>query len=294
MASFCIEAFLIIAFLTAHAVAHLRRNKLPPSRGERLLDAFRAVLPAFYCSSVLLSLGIIVASLKTSIEVSGGGQADQLESWRKGESIYSPYDTKLTALASILSVLPPFMAGIMLRQFSPRRRLLNTIMSPFLAVLLIPVIVISVHWDSQWDSATAAGQVVDLMLIDMRAMEEVALVAFCCLVLMMLIGWIVLLCRCKRVRSAQMPPRRSTCMVVFTGLVQVVLLLMMLAVLIMLFFIRAKIIDAGDNSQLEWSFGQVLALTTWMPLVVDFFYTICGKFEPVGSILLTTGTDKAM
>lgn len=286
MASFCVEVFLIIAFLTAYAVAYLRRSKTSPSRGERFLDSFRAILPTFYWSSVLLSLGIIVASLKTSLEVSGGGQASQLESWRKGESIYSPYDTKLTAMASILSVLPPFMAGIMLRQSSRRRRLLNTIISPFLAVLLVPVIVISVQWDSQWDSVTAAGQVVDLKLIDMRAMEEVALTAFCCFVLTMLIAWTVLICRRKKSGSPGVPSRHSSCMVVFAGLVQVVLLVMMIAVLIMLFFIRAKIIDGGDNSQHEWSFGQVLALTTWIPVVVDFVYTICGKFYTSGPILL--------
>lgn len=286
MASFCIEAFLIIAFLAAYAVAHFRRNRTTLSRGHKLSDTFRAVLPTFYWSSVLLSLGIIVASLKTSVEASGGGQADQLESWRKGESIYSPYDTKLAATASILSVLPPLMAGIMLRQSSRRRRLLNTTISPFLAILLIPVVVISVQWDTKWDSVSPAGQVVDLKLRDMQAMEEVALTAFCCLVLTMLIGWIVLLCSGGKSGSAQAPSRHSTYKVVFAGLLQAILLVMMIASLIMIFFIRARIIDAEDNSQLEWSFGQVLALTTWIPVVVDFFYTMCGKFRIPGPLLL--------
>lgn len=286
MASFCIEAFLMIAFLAAYAVAHFRRKRTTPSRGDKFSDVFRAVLPTFYWSSVLLSLGIIVASLKTSVEASGGGQADQLESWRKGESIYSPYDTKLAATASILSMLPPLMAGIMLRQSSRRRRLLNTIISPLLAILLVPVVVISIHWDSQWDSVSPAGQVVDLTLRDMRAMEEIALTAFCCLVLTMLIGWIVLLCSGKKSGSAPAPSRHSTYKVVFAGLVQAVLLVMMIASLIMIFFIRARIINAGDTSQLEWSFGQVLALTTWIPVVVDFFYTLCGKFRISSPLLL--------
>lgn len=93
MTSFCIQAFLVIVFLTASAVTHLRRNRAPRNRGERFLDALRAVLPTFYWSSVLLSLGITVASLKaraleatrraaTAYEATRYGE---LSNWRVGE-----------------------------------------------------------------------------------------------------------------------------------------------------------------------------------------------------------------
>lgn len=277
MASFCIEAFLIMAFLTAYAVANLRRNDALPNRRRKILDAFRAVLPTFYWSSVLLSLGIIVASLKASADASGGGQAGQLAKWRKGESSYSLYDTQLAAMASLMSALPSFMAGIMLWQSSRRRRLLNTIILPFLAILLIPLAIISISWNSQLDWRSTLRQIVDLPLPDMQVMKLYALTASFTLILTLLGGLILLLYSRKKAGSAQVLSQQLTCMMLFTGLVQVVLLAMMIGALIVFFFIRAKIVGAGDNSQLDWSFGQVLALTTWIPVVVDFFYTICGK-----------------
>lgn len=289
MASFCIEAFLIIAFLTAYTVAHLSRNRAPPSRTKKILDASRAVLPTFYWSSVLLSLGIIVASLKVSSEATAGGSADELKKWRKGESSYSPYDRQLVALASFLSALPPFMAWIMLRQSSRRRRLLNTLILPFIGIPVIPLVIMSAMSDPDWLFDNAAGQVVDLWIDDMKVMKISSYTAIASLSLSVLIGLIVLLYNRKKARSAQVSSRHSTCMVVFTGLVQVVLLAIMIGALIVFFFFRAKIIGTGDASQLEWSFGQVLALTTWIPVVVDFVYTLLGKFHnplPLGLILL--------
>lgn len=233
-----------------------------------------------------MSLGITVASLKASVETSEGGQNDQLESWREGKSIYSPYDTELAAMASFFSALPPFMAGIMLRKSSRRRRLLDTLALSFLAILLVPAVAISSNWDYQSDSYNAPGYIVNLPLHDLLVMKLNVMVPFCALILTMLTVWTVLLCRRKKARSAQLQARHSRCMMVSKGLVQVALLVMMIGALIVFFLIRAKIIDAGDDSQLEWSFGQVLSLTTWIPVVVDFIYTICGKLHTSGPILI--------
>lgn len=286
MASFCIEVFLIISFFTAYVIAQLGRNRAPPNRGVKLLDAFRAVLPTFYWSSVLLSLGIIVASLKASSEASGGGQADQLKRWKKGESSYSPYDTQLAAMASLLSTLPPLMAGIILWQSSRRRRLLNTFILPFLAILLTPLVIMSTNWNTQWDYSSPLNLMVDIRLPDMLVMKLYALIAFCSLILTMVIGLIGLLYNRNTSGSSHASSRHSNCILALTGLIQVVLLALMIGALIVMFFIRAKIIGAGDESQLEWSFGQVLALTTWIPVVVDFVYTTCGKFRTTGPIML--------
>lgn len=288
MTSFCIEAFLVIAFLTASAVTHLRSKRAPRNRGETFLDALRAVLPTFFWSSVLLSLGIIVASIKARDDASGGlqtnpGQAhqwesDQLESWREGESIYSPYDRHLAAMASFLSALPPMMAGIMLLQSSRRRRLLIALIPASLAILLIPCAIMPIGWNYDFDR-TAAGRVINFRFSDTLALNLYAMIAFASLALLTAVVPIAWLSVHRKSGTAQMPSRPSTCTVIFTGLVQFFLLATMIGELILLFFIRAKIIDAGDSSQLEWSFGQVLALTTWIPVAVEFVYTICGKFH---------------
>lgn len=277
MTSFCIEAFLIIAFLMADAAAQLRHNRAPHSRGEKISDGFRAVLPTFYWSSVLLSLGITVASLKASVEAVGGGKAEQLEKWKKGKSIYSPCDTQLAAMASLFSALPPLMAGIMLRQSSRRRRLLNVIILSFLEILPTPLVVIFISGDFQWEGGHGGQPVVNLRFDNIPYAKLYAITAFPFLLSTILIGWIVLLCRHEKSGQAKVPSRPSTCIIVSTRGVQVILLALMISALIIFFLVRAKIIDAGDDSQLEWSFGQVLALTTWIPIVVDFIYTICGK-----------------
>lgn len=286
MASFCIEAFLITAILTAHVVTHLRRSTVSQSRGKNISDAFRAVLPTFYWSSVLISLGIISASLKASADASGDGQAGQLESWRKGESIYSPYETQLAAMASLVSAIPPFIAGIMLLQSNRRRPLKSIIILSFFIFLLQPMVTLFLLSDSHVNSISATAPVVKLAPADMLILEDYALSALFSLSLMMSVGSIVFLHSLQKSRIPQMSSNHSTCMMVFTWLAQVILLAMMIGALIIFFFIRAKIIGAGDSSQLEWSFGQVLALTTWIPVVVDFVYTICGKFKPLGPVML--------
>lgn len=268
MTSFCIEAFLIIMLLMAAAAAQIRQNRAPHSRRDKISDAFRAILPTFYWSSVILSLGITVASLKASFEAAEGGRIEQLMKWKEGESIYSPYDTQLAVMASLFRAFPPLVAGIMLRQSSQRRCLLNIIILSFLEILPTLLVITFISGNFQW--------VYDSQSIGIPYVGLYAITAVAFLFPMILMGWIVLLCRRKK-SAAKFPSHPSTCIVVSTWVVQVILLALMISALIILFLVRAKIIDAGDDSQLEWSFGQVLALTTWIPIVVDFIYTICGK-----------------
>lgn len=277
MTSFCIEAFLIIAFLMADAAAQVRHNRAPHSRREKISDTLRAVLPTFYWSSVVLSLGITSASFKDSFEAANGGRFDQAEKWSKGESIYSPYDIELAVMASLFSALPPLMAGIMLRQSSQRRRLLNVIILSFLEIFPTPIFIIFMQGGSLPEADNGAQVMYNLPFVRNPYAGLYAITAFPFFLSMMLIGWIVLLCRREKSGQAKVPSRPSTCIVVSSWVVQVILLALMISALIILFLTRAKIIDAGDDSQLEWSFGQVLALTTWIPILVDFVYTICGK-----------------
>lgn len=252
--------------LMAAAAAQIRQNRAPQRPGDKIFDAFRAVLPTFYWSSVILSLGITVASLKASFEAADGGRIEQLIKWREGESIYSPYDTQLAVMASLFSAFPPLVAGIMLRQSSQRRRLLNIIIMSFLEILPTLLVTTFTSGNSQL--------VYDSQFIEIPYVGLYVITAVVFLFLMILMGWIVLLCCRKKSGAAKIS---STCIVVSTRVVQVILLALMISALIILFLTRAKIIDAGDDSQSEWSFGQVLALTTWIPIVVDFVYTICGK-----------------
>ena len=60
----------------------------------------------------------------------------------------------------------------------------------------------------------------------------------------------------------------------------------MWAVLALLICVRywAKPNGGGDDDQRpEWTTGQILAVTTWMPVVVEFLYILCCKPRPLGS-----------
>lgn len=36
----------------------------------------------------------------------------------------------------------------------------------------------------------------------------------------------------------------------------------------------------GVTEESQWSFGQILALTTWAPAIIQIFYTLFGKYSP--------------
>lgn len=119
--SFWIEAFLTTAFLFGSWAENFHSRLLrAPASHARILNALRAVLPTFYWSSVLLSLGVTVASLSTVLDTNGLETDDSIDQWKDGKTLYL-FDTYLATLASILSTLPPFMGGLML-QMPGRRR----------------------------------------------------------------------------------------------------------------------------------------------------------------------------
>ncbi|UQC79483.1 uncharacterized protein CLUP02_04963 [Colletotrichum lupini] len=139
MVTFCIEAWLVAGFLAAKIAKYARgdKSKLPDwldTVYRNLADAFEVILPAFYWSSVLLSLGIVAASVLTAAAASGNGQDKQLEQWRAGED-YTVYDSQLSALASLFSIQATFMASLMLQEHGRRLHLLNLAIIPVLAIL---------------------------------------------------------------------------------------------------------------------------------------------------------------
>lgn len=182
----------------------------PYYRGAKFLDAFKAAFPTLYWSLVLLSLGIIGASLGISLASSGGGQTDKLKSWRKGESTYSPYYTLLATMASLCSVLPLFMVGVRLRRSSRPLHLLSTMVSQILAIFLIPLVILT-NWGFQLGISTAV-QVFNLRRLDIYLL----LVEIVCL--LMLVSIVVQSMSTQRnvshpfrmgSRTAQMPSHHS-------------------------------------------------------------------------------------
>ncbi|KXH67526.1 hypothetical protein CSAL01_00833 [Colletotrichum salicis] len=113
MVTFCIEAWLVAGFLAAKVAKYAGggNRQLPDwlnTTYRKLTDAFQVVLPAIFWSSVLLSLGIVAASILIAAAASGDGQEEPLKQWRAGED-YTVYDSQLSALALLFSIQATFM-----------------------------------------------------------------------------------------------------------------------------------------------------------------------------------------
>lgn len=141
MASFCIESLLATASVAVWALRHARprgySHKHRSAERWSVGRAFEAILPTFYWSSAVLSLGITTGALRTA---PSAYRRSQIADWRQYGAPYNLYDTQLAAIAAAFSVLPPPAAGLMLLQTPGRCRwLLNATVLPVVTMLLAPL-----------------------------------------------------------------------------------------------------------------------------------------------------------
>ena len=100
--------------------------------------------------------------------------------------------------------------------------------------------------------------------------------------LTLILGPISLILRWRAKRVSKGHKRRRTLSRIRRAIYRLIFVAsfcMMWSSLFLLFILRTEIIkDAGgDTSEMEWSFGQLLALATWVPLLVEFIYVLCCK-----------------
>ncbi|KXH60129.1 hypothetical protein CNYM01_10288 [Colletotrichum nymphaeae SA-01] len=146
MVTLCIEAGLIIGFLVAQTAEYFKGpfSLIPDRRGisESLMIAFKVILLEFYWSSVLLSLGITIASIITATTALGDESSEQVELF--GASVVlALHNSRLSAMASLYSTQATFMASLMLLEPGRHRRLLNLAILPILGALLLVLIILS-------------------------------------------------------------------------------------------------------------------------------------------------------
>ncbi|KAK1464082.1 hypothetical protein CMEL01_12843 [Colletotrichum melonis] len=341
MVTFCIEAWLVAGFLAAKIAKYARgdKSKLPDwldTVYRNLADAFEVILPAFYWSSVLLSLGIVAASVLTAAAASGNGQDKQLEQWRAGED-YTVYDSQLSALASLFSIQATFMASLMLQEHGRRLHLLNLAIIPVLAIL--GVLLLALLGLTVWYVANLPRDVNRLLQGTLRSNQTVRvflLVSISVTVFMMAMCGLTAalaayMSRAKKDQTKQLSPqsmeegRRPSAETIEEGqplktrdteegglssaekateqakglsarqrelldslltaefrIVLALMMGMMLATLGMFFEFRRQTINSGaaGDPQLEWSFGQIVVLTTWIPVILHFWYTLAVGIIP--------------
>ncbi|KAK0369901.1 hypothetical protein CLIM01_12745 [Colletotrichum limetticola] len=288
MVTFCIEAWLVAGFLAAKIAKYARgdKSKLPDwldTVYRNLADAFEVILPAFYWSSVLLSLGIVAASVLTAAAASGNGQDKQLEQWRAGED-YTVYDSQLSALASLFSIQATFMASLMLQEHGRRLHLLNLAIIPVLVIL--GVLLLALLGLTVWYVANLPRDVNRLLQGTLRSNQTVRvflLVSISVTVFMMAMCGDNLTSNPATEQAKRLSARQRELLdSLLTAEFRIVLALMMgmmLATLGMFFEFRRQTINSGaaGDPQLEWSFGQIVVLTTWIPVILHFWCTLAGE-----------------
>ncbi|KAK7450388.1 hypothetical protein Landi51_05459 [Colletotrichum acutatum] len=276
MVTFCLEASLVVGFLLAQAVeqVHQRNSRQPNPFIKCITNAFKVVLPEFYWSSVLLSLGMVIASLLTAAASAGDVQRDRLRQWKAGKA-FTVYDTQLAALASLFSIQATFMAGLILQTSGRRRRLLNVAILPLLGLFLVvltyltisldaqlPENVIMLHWSMLRTDELARGFLQIFTGVTMFMMGI-------CGVTALATAW------ARRGKAKQKGALPDNLLRFELWTVQTILTALMLATLGKFFDFRKQTIpgSAAGDPQLEWSFGQILVLTTWIPVMLDIWYT---------------------
>ncbi|KAF6826413.1 hypothetical protein CPLU01_09698 [Colletotrichum plurivorum] len=272
VSSFCIESLLVTASVVAWALRRARpwnhHRKHRPTERWSVEGAFEAVLPAFYWSSAVLSLGVttgalrIAAALRTAVATSEGGKAAPWEIW--GAS-YNLYDAPLAANSAAFSVLPPWIVGLVLLQTpGRRRRMLNVAPLPILAVFFVPLCYLTF---ATKDTDIGPGLVVAYSRKTMSLVVDYYTTTAIVMTLTVLtVCGLLAVVVTYRGSHAKAPVHVALALLLAT----------LWTTLALLLAARNAVIEfsAGDDPQSEWGFGQVLALTTWIPVVIDFLYTL--------------------
>ncbi|KAK1532269.1 uncharacterized protein CCOS01_04252 [Colletotrichum costaricense] len=344
MVTFCIEAWLIIAFYVAKVVEYYAGNRILKALEEpkdrvpdwrmstyrSLMSAFKETLETFYSSSVFLSLGLVTASIHTAAAASGNGQDRQVERWMAGEDL-TVYDSQLSALASLFSIQVTFMASLMLQEAARRRGLviLTTVAVLALLGVLLVTLVSLIVWQTvqlpkvveqllqdtlqitYMKKGTAGKEVPSTpeagesdpdsdprseedglssnrtggqkkqpptQIIGDKEHQTSQNVGVGGSSLGQTSGKREQSTPSKAAKGEQPP---AQLLAAEFRVVQTILMGMMLATLGIFFDFREQTINSGaaGDPQLEWSFGQIVVLTTWIPVILifwsTFFFTLC-------------------
>ncbi|KAK7963523.1 hypothetical protein PG988_010497 [Apiospora saccharicola] len=289
LVSYFIEAGLASAFAVAIALEHSHSLLCPSKAGSKLRyrcvgDSVAASLSVFFWASMLLCLGMQVASLMTIVaEYKEKDITPRIQEWVGGEKYYIN-TTYFAAVASGFSSASVILAGQLSIQGNPRRR-------RFIIAILVVVGVLqtatlgyylvedskSLRLFSRFQNPT----VLRLFMFDtwyQPLQSSTTFRLYLSLYSFVEFVGLVTLIVAVRYRAVNVQ-RKWNLPEVFKKAIEVVFqatwLAMMWTTLALVMDQRAQLdeIDGTENPLNDWSFGQILALSTWVPVVVEFFYT---------------------
>ncbi|GAQ05485.1 hypothetical protein ALT_2806 [Aspergillus lentulus] len=263
MIAYIIEAALVSLFLAAMGSHHLKSRLCQErsvskqtvgyiSAAARALDAFRGSIANFWSSAAVLSLTMLIVSLRITSQARVNAER-ALQAWRSGSAV-SAYDTQLATIVSCFSLFPVLILGLLIKNRGRRR-------------WLVGIVHISLMFRKY-------GSPVFYVLLAVPVSLGVLLAAA------------AVLFRVCRSESENQAERTKTWRLVANSLrlygdsvrafTSIACFVLMWASIGLLLSMRSLIIEnVGHNDPaLEWTFGQFLALATWIPLGVEWAYIL--------------------
>ncbi|KAK8064134.1 hypothetical protein PG996_008786 [Apiospora saccharicola] len=282
LVSYFIEAGLASAFAAVMALERFHSSPHPSIPGSRMRyrsvqDSFAASLSVFFWASVLLCLGMQLASLMTIVEeYKEKDIAPRIKDWVRGETYYinTSYFATLASGFSLISVL---LAGQLLLQGNRRRRRLVIAILVVVGILQTTMLVYYLVEDNKdFEMFLSFQNPIISQLFMHSTMGSIILTLFF-FTYPSVVGLVTLVVaaiyRAKNNQREWKLPRRFKTSVKIV--LQAILMFMMWALLSVMTSHRAEFeeINGKENPLNEWTFGQILALSTWVPVVVEFVYT---------------------
>jgi hypothetical protein len=302
MIAYLVEAALVSLFLAATGLYQLKyyrssrkfiANQKAPflSQVARVLDAFRGSTTNFWSATAILSLTMLIVSLRMTARASIYAER-AVQAWRAGSAV-SAYDTELATVVSTFSVFPVFILGLLVKNRG-RRRWLMGVAHCILYVLALAQIRLGIKHTSIAATISSLGRACNPQTVD-RMFHKYGSPVFYVLiavpiVLVVMSAAAAILFRIHRGKPADHQTRPKDChrdlyfprpyeapLKLFAC---VACFILMWASVGLLLFMRGEIIkNVGHNDPaLEWSFGQLLALATWIPVSVEWVYILICKF----------------
>lgn len=302
MVAYCIEACLVTLFCIALGLSQLRRHRHYRTNSHfdgtsrspvyRIFDAFRGCVNSFWSAAAVLSLTILIISIRLTSKAVENMEANAA-SWMSGSAI-SAYDPELTTLASFFSFYPVIILALMVKN-KGRRRWLKRAIILSLYVLLLVQLRLGVKNSEPAVSSSAsrlalacnANRVRRLFLKFAEPVFYVLVAVPAGLAVISAAVAVIFKIKDPGMTKEELQPRGSPSAVRlpewFRRTVKIAISIMcfgmMWASLSLLVFVRRRVINAAGNNDpsQEWGFGQMLALATWIPVFLEWFYILIGK-----------------
>ncbi|KAF6811401.1 C6 zinc finger domain containing protein [Colletotrichum musicola] len=287
--SYFLEALLgtiyLVVFTIHQMVKRHRKNsgydKKRPNEGEtimgRLLDSFRGSLDMFLSGAMLIAVAMLGAALYSSI-TSVQERSETNPDMPSGEAMF---EMALSLIASNFAVFPVMLLYALVKHDGHRKWLHRSVLF-LLWGLSCSVVFLAPRGEVDYAQRKSGKMNFDCDQRGSQYWHVVKATQF--LVIGMPLVWLIItifLTTGFKIPGMVDKPWVRNWRAIWRLLTAWVNLLLMWGILAYFAHFRQKIIDAagGLDKNDKWTFGQVLALAAWVPVVAELFYIMAFGLE---------------